>query len=76
MHNFSTKRRNTFKILISASNRPDFSIDTLKSQFELEVAKIEENSLEVYGFDDITVYIGVPYTCTAYTDSLNVYRTA
>ena len=71
-HNFSTKRWNTFKIVVLESNRRDLSIDTSNYKFGSEVAKIEENGLREYvAYGKIAVYI-----CTAYTASPNVYRTA
>ena len=44
-YNSSTKRRNIFLVKILELNRPDLSIDTLKSSFEPEVVEIRENGL-------------------------------
>ena len=48
--NFSRKHiRNTFKIIVLETTWRDLFLDTLKSKFGSEVAKTEENGLQVYG---------------------------
>ena len=65
--NFSTIRQNIFKIIVLEITQRDLSLDTVKSKFGSEVAKIEENGVQVYGlYGNYRIYTHTVYMYGVY----------